>query len=79
MSYSAIVDVDHENYETEALVTAARRQRIGFVIIPIFFVLIVSFICMCFVEEDLKRLRYKKTASEEDKTSSVKDERDDEY
>ena len=65
ISYSAIVDVDPNDYETEALLTEARRYRIGYVLIPIFLVLVVSFVCMLFVKEDLKRLQYKKTSQTE--------------
>ena len=58
VSYSAIVDVDPFNYSSEEELTEARRYRIAYVMIPIFSVFLVSFICMAFVKEDLKRVKY---------------------
>ena len=58
LTYSTVMDVDLTDYSTEVEENNARKLRAMICLGIYLFVILVSFTCFAFVEEDLKRLRY---------------------
>ena len=58
LTYSTVMDVDPTDYSTEVEENNARKLRAMICLGIYLFVILVSFTCFAFVEEDLKRLRY---------------------
>jgi len=63
LTYSAILDVDISNFDTEEQVTEQRLTRALYVLTFYFMIPLISLISISLVKEDLKRLRYKLNAT----------------
>ena len=63
--YSAVTDVDPTNFETEEELNEERILRSKYCMVFLIVIPLISLICVSFVEEDLKRLRYKLNSTAE--------------
>lgn len=65
LAYSFTMEVDINDYATAEEVTEARQHRIFYLAIVFVVVILFSLVCLIFVKEDLKRLRFNQYKNEE--------------
>jgi len=77
--YSTLMDTDPSYYDSEEALNAARTRKLKSIMIIFGFISLLSFTLVCFVKEDLKRLRFNQGGAQgqqqvESKSAAVDDD-----